>query len=262
MRPRWLWLAVPGLLVIAVIVAAVVVLRDPAEPVSVDKVVARYRQSRASAASAGAPLPPGVYVYRTSGSEEVDALNGSRHDYPARTTLTVSTAADGCLGMRWDVLAQRWDDMQLCPGRDGGWSLRRMTLFHSFFNQKETRRYSCDAAGFVPSVRDGVSGTYTCDSPGSSNSGRSHDDGTHRVIGVEPVRVAGVDRQAVHVRYRVAVSGATVGEATFDRWYSFDRFPLLLREVKRESTASKTLIGTVHYQERYRTTLAAWEPAR
>ena len=42
-----------------------------------------------------AELPePGVYVYATTGSAKVDALNGAAHTYPAETTITVTL--EGC----------------------------------------------------------------------------------------------------------------------------------------------------------------------
>lgn len=44
---------------------------------------------------------PGVYLYESSGFDSVDALTGARHDYPAQTTVTITT--EGCgVRVRWE----------------------------------------------------------------------------------------------------------------------------------------------------------------
>jgi hypothetical protein len=270
-RSRWLWLAVPAVVLLAGgAIVVLVVLRDPAEPVSVDEAVTRFRDREGEAGggdagdpSGSAPPAPGVYVYATTGSEGVDALDGSEHAYPAQSTVTVTAADDGCLSFRWDALVQRWDDELLCP-TDGGWSRSETTLFHSFFNQDETRSYTCDAPGFVPppAADDDTELTWTCDSAGSGRSGESHEEGTGQVMGLDPVYMAGVERPALHVRYETEVSGETTGGGTVDRWYALDRYPLVLREVKSETTSSETAIGTVHYHEDYELELTTWDPQR
>lgn len=265
---------------VAAVVAAgafvyVVVLRDPADPVAVGEVVDRFREDggEASASPGEAGPPPGVYVYATTGSEGVDALDGSEHPYPAESTITVAAAGDRCVTARWDVLAQRWDDETLCPvggegsgDRDGAgaWQRPETTLFHSFFNQDETRSYTCEGDAYVPppTAEEGDTLSWTCESGGSDRSGDSHEQGTGTVVGVEDVTVGGVDRPALRVRYETEVSGETTGAGTVERWYALDRYPLMLREVKSETTSSQTVIGTVNYHEDYELVLTAWEPRR
>jgi hypothetical protein len=261
-RPRWLWPAVAAALVLGGAAVATLALRDPTRPVSVDEAVARYRAGGAAGGGAIAAMPLGVYRYATRGSEAVDALRGSTHTYPAVTSMTVSAAGRGCLATRWDALAQRWDSEVLCPGPGGSWSLARAVQFHSFFRQDERRTTACDAPGYVPAGGDTATIRFRCRSPRSSNGGANVDAGTRRVVGTATVRVAGVDRPAVHVRYAARVTGANAGTWTLDRWYSLDRFPLVLRVDYRETSASHTAIGTVHYRESYRATLDAWEPRR
>lgn len=263
-RTRWLWLAVPAALGVGCAAAAVLALRDPARPVSVDEAVARYRAGGRAAGGGGrlGAVPPGVYRYATRGSEGVDALNGSSHTFPAVTTLTVSATAHGCLAARWDALAQRWDSEVLCPGPGESWARTRSVQFHSFFNRDEERPFTCDAPGFVPGGEDRATTRFTCHSAGSSNGGANDEAGTRRVVGIGSVRAAGVDRPAVQVRYTVRVTGANTGSWRLDRWYSLDRFPLVLRAVYRETSASGTAVGTVHHDENYRVTLVGWEPRR
>jgi len=255
--PRWHWFALPVVLVVAIAgTVAAVVLHHPGEPVPVATVLARYRHGTGGDAG-------GVYVYDTTGSEGVDALSGGSHDYPARTTMTVTPAAGDCLDVRWDALAQRWDDEQLCPAAGGGWTRPRTTEFHSFFGQDETRTSTCTGTDVVPPPDPGAGATtWTCDSPGTGRSGPSHEDGRRNVVGEGHVIVAGTTRAALHVRYTTTVSGDTTGGGTVDRWYSLDRYPLLLREIIHETDRSHTVIGTVRYHEDVALTLAAWEPRR
>jgi hypothetical protein len=270
-RSRWLWLAVPVALVVAgATVVALVVLRDPADTLSVDEAITRFRDRDAgdlAGAPPGGEAPrTGVYRFATTGSEGVDALNGSEHRYPAETTMTLSAAADDCLSVRWDALVQRWDDERLCPEDEGagGWSRPATTLFHSFFNRDETRSYTCDGDPFVPppAAEAGDQLAWTCASEGSGQSGDSHEAGTGEVVGVDTVEVGGRSRQALRVRYETEVSGETTGGGTTERWYALERYPLVLREVKRETTTSQTVIGTVNYREDYELVLRAWDPQR
>lgn len=267
-RRLWRWTAVAAVaLVAAAAFGWFVVLRDPGDPISVGEAVDRYREGEDTPATGegevGAPPPPGVYVYATSGSEGVDVLGGSEHTFPAETTITVTSTGDGCLSFRWAPLEQRWNEEVLCPGGEGdSWSRQRTTLYHSFFNQDESRSYTCDAAGVVPAPDDDGSLTWTCDSAGSDQSGESHEDGRGEILGVEEVTVDGEPRQALRVRYDAEVSGDTTGGSTVERWYALDRFPLVLREVRSADTASETVIGTVNYHEEVTLELASWEPRR
>lgn len=281
-RSRWLWLGVPVGLVVVGGAVAVVVLRDPTRPVSVEDAVDSHRDrdrdalgdtADAGALPTGDPPPAGVYVYTTTGSEGVDALNGTTHTYPATSTITVTTDGDGCLTTRWAPLEQRWDEEVLCPEDDGGWSRVATTVLHSFFDQDETRVSSCEGPGFVPAPDgdggggadnggDGDDLTWTCASEGSGRSGESVAEGTVHVVGSDIVTVEGVDRRALHVRYEDDVTGETTGSGTLDRWYALDRFPLRLREVGGATSSSHTVIGTVDYHEDYELVLASWEPQR
>lgn len=243
--------------------AAYVWLRyDRADPVSIDEVVDRY-QSRAGGDAGAAAVPPGVYVYATEGSEGVDALSGSEHDYPDETAVTVAVDAGGCVHTRWDALDQRFDEHVSCPTGDGGaWARRGTSIHHSFFRQAETRSYTCErgALDLPAEPEPGATFTARCASEGSGHSGESHEDIAGTVVGLEDVRVDGEDRPALHVRYVTTVTGETSGTATLDRWLSLDRVPLVLREVEDETTRSDTVIGTVEYHESYELTLARWEP--
>jgi hypothetical protein len=265
-RRRLLWgvAAVVGVLAVAAGVAYLV-LRDPARPVTVDEARERFRDGGEAAPAGGGDAPPaGVYVYATTGYEQVDALTGSRHDYPEETTGTLTAAEGGCLRWRWEPLRQRWDEELLCPADGGAWARPETALFHSFFNQDETRAYECTGDPYVPppDAEPGTTFAWTCDSPGSEHSGDSHEDGTGEVVGVESVEVDGVERDALRVHYETAVSGDSTGGGELEVWYSLDRWPLVLRQVREGGNASETVIGTVNYEEAYELMLTAWDPLR
>src|SRR5262245_38590154 len=82
-------------------------LRDTTSPVSVGAAVPSFRAERPTGSrAAGFGPAEGVYVYRTTGYEKTDALTGSRHGYPARTTIEVRAAGCGFV-MRWQPLRGR-----------------------------------------------------------------------------------------------------------------------------------------------------------
>ena len=95
-----------------------------------------------------AVLPaPGVYRYATEGSESIDALGGTLHEYPAISTITVTDdrPVGGCgRHLRWDVLAERSEEGRLCT--DGPHVIWQATSlqFHEFFGQKRPEDVDCD----------------------------------------------------------------------------------------------------------------------
>ena len=68
--------------------------RDTAEPVTVEDAITSFRMEPEGSASAS-PIPPGVYVYGTDGSESTDALTGVTHRYPNRSTITGKSSVRG-----------------------------------------------------------------------------------------------------------------------------------------------------------------------
>ena len=60
---------------------------------------------------------PGVFVYDTTGFESVDAFGGARHEYPARTTISMRTTEDGCTAFRWRPFRDRFWEWVTCGGR-------------------------------------------------------------------------------------------------------------------------------------------------
>jgi hypothetical protein len=175
------------------------------------------RDSATPLAVAGAR--PGIFVYDTTGFEQVDAFGGARHDYPARTTIAVRRAEGGCSVFRWRPLAERFYEWKLC-----GRQLRRFTELHRFFGRDDRRTYRCDDES---SLERG----WSCTAQGTT----------------ETARVVSSGRS--HVLLRTELTGETTGSGTRELWLRPDGVPRRL-VVENEST-TPSFLGDVHYRERY-----------
>jgi hypothetical protein len=162
---------------------------------------------------------PGELVYETSGFEEVDALGGARHEYPSSTNVSVRRTGAGCTVFRWRPLEHRVYEWELC-GRE----LERFTEVHRFFGNDDRRTYQCEPdSSFEAGWRCSARGT------------------------TETATV--VSSEAGHVRLRTVLSGQTTGSGLREMWLRADGVPL--RVVVENESATPSLLGAVHYRERY-----------
>lgn len=199
-----------------------------------------------------APGEPGLYVYATSGFEEIDALGGARHDYPAETFVTLQPGGCG-VTLRWTALEERWDELELCS-TDGGKSISLYDTYHGWFGQSDLQQFTCgppDAVA-IPEVESG-SWSYEC----------STDERTElwevEVISVESLLIDGETVDAVHVRVTSTLSGASIGASESDTWY-LRGTSLILRRVASRSSTNESLIGDVNYSETYEINLSSLQP--
>ena len=253
------WLAAGVLAVVAVAALAALggwyfLLRDVAEPASVDDAIAAFREQEAAGRSESSPIPVGVYVYDTDGFERTDALGGVTHRYPARSTITVT--ADPCgVRLRWDVLRGRFTTWTICTGA-AGWTKRARDERHTFFGIADQTTYSCRDTSFRPAGdRPGTRFGVSCTTGSATERGRG------RVVGRDRLGVGGKTVACVHVRTRTAFGGGTRGSATFDFWLARDTgLPIRVSMVSRTTTGS--LIGDVHYEEDVSLALTSLTPRR
>lgn len=105
---------------------------------------------------------PGVYRYATEGREHVDALGGTEHVYPPETTITV--VSDGCgVKLRWDFLAERYEEWHLCLDGDRIVLAPDGVQFHQFFGQSQTDVAECrQAVVLVPPPEPGTATARDC----------------------------------------------------------------------------------------------------
>lgn len=199
------------------------------------------------------PGDPGLYVYSTTGFEEIDALGGARHDYPAETFLTIQPGGCGTV-QRWTALEERWDEVELCPG-DGGFAVAARRAFHRWFGQSDLQASTCTPADAVaiPTV---AAGRWA---HGCSNETRSWTY-TIEIVGTENIVVGGEPAAAVRVRETAGVLGETVGSSRTDTWYLEGTALVLRREVTR-SNVSDSAIGPVTYHEEYAIELIGLAPS-
>jgi hypothetical protein len=250
------WLIAAGVgaaVLVAGLLAWLFLFRDTATPVSVEEAVTSFR-GETEPAPGSSPVPVGVYVYATEGYEKTDALTGATHDYPPRSTITVTRDPCG-VQMRWDVLKGRSTTWTFCI--DGGrWVMTKQDERHTFFGVTEATTYLCSDAPFrTPGDRPGPRYSVTCTT--SSVTERE----TQWVVGREPVRVGAKRVPAVHVRQTSAFQGDTRGASTYDIW--LDRTSgVPVRIVMTSRTSNASTIGTVHYEEDVTLRLTSLVPRR
>jgi hypothetical protein len=280
---------VAAALSIALIAGGFVYLRGGSTPVSVDSAVERFRESLSThpreeiqavapgaqasspaeavrarsavqrvateASDGGRPLPAeGVYRYATTGGDEVDVLGGSRHAYPAETTITISHGGCG-LVERWDALEERWDERESCR-TPAGQTLKRMTAFHEFFGHADRRTLHCSGYTYPAGFDPGSSWTTTCASDNTKATT------TLTAVGWEDLEVDGVGVRTMHVNAKTTVHGEQEGTSERDVWGSAD-FGLVVRErVTLTSYSTQPVFGRTRYHESYDLQLASLEPRR
>ena len=223
--------------------------RAPAAP--------RTAAPRSSAPSTG-PRPtevePGVYSYATQGHEEVDALGGARHEYPARSAITYRRGGCGTVD-EWQPLQGRISTNTVCHG-SVGLEPRRTVQRREFFGQSETQDLVC-RPGFVLIPDDPRPGTT---SSGECRSSDSVARLTTRVVDAPTVVVGGERVRVVHVKVSGTLTGSTRGTTEREEW--FTPSGLLVRAIATSDTDADTAGGVVHYTESFTLRLESLRPQR
>jgi hypothetical protein len=251
-----IWLAATGAIVLAALLLfRSWITRDTTAPVSVAKVVKQYKGERTATTvlPAGAKIPDaGVYTYTTDGFEKTDLLGGSRHDYPAQTTIAIKPTDCG-YEQTWTALDKRSEAWTYCALPDA----IRPTDFHdvhNFYAHNDDRTYTC-SGGSISLKADGDPVTITCVKKGTKRVDRV------KPVGAEKIDVGGTAVATVHLRTQTTMSGSTVGESTYDSW--LDAATGLPVRIKADvDNKSDTPIGAkVHYVEQYDLKLTSLTPA-
>ena len=276
-------LAVTAVLVIALVVIGALVVRavwfrDQARVVRVDDAVDRFRDSLAAAPplTTGSPtafvadsvplvptatpvpssisaITPGVYRYRTTGGEGVDAVGGTSHDYPNETALTV-TASDCGVWLRWDLLKERREEWQLCITDDGVALQPVGTVYHEFYGVGEIEQLSCDRAVVVVPLTDSAPPValecMLADLPWLP---------VWEVLGRDTVAIDGSDVPAWHVRMTIDDTDEYPEQTVIDWWLAANGLPLRMSSTT-SSTSASDLVGDVRYEEQYMAELDSLEP--
>ena len=258
MRPRRRTLAAVTILAAVLAAAAAVwllAIRPRTEPVPIGEAVTTFRAAPAGGATAAGLPRAGVYVYATTGSEQVDALTGETHRYPARTAVTVAGTACGFVET-WSPIRGRSAAATTCRA-GGGLAQRRLVDRHTFLGVAATRAYRCTPTSWElpPRPRPRLAWAGRCVSKEIRTASRG------RVIGLERVVVGGRTVAAVHLRTAYRQAGESRGGGVRDVWR---RRPdgLLLRVRAGEEDVTGSPVGDVTYTERYSLALTGLTPRR
>ena len=203
-------------------------------------------------------IEEGVYAYATEGYEETNALGGARHDYPAETAVTVRRAECGGWTQRWQPLAERWDESDLCPEQGGNaFSVRRFTTYHEFFQQHQQQDFTCPEGSHVSrfDAPPGTTWQWRC------TAGASAIETNVVVVGTEQVDVGGTVVNAVHMHYSSKMSGGNTGTQEQHRWLHPES-GLNVKITTDIDTQADSPFGRVHYVEHYTITLLSLTPRR
>lgn len=251
---------------VAVLALRFTVFRDQARQVTAEEALDRFRQT-ATTTSSTAPQPtaqdqtptlllpePGVYRYRTTGEESIDALGGATHIYPDVTTITV--LPDGCgVLLRWDALQERRDEWRLCAAPDGIELQREGLKYQEFFGHSTSEDIRCDRTVLVVP-------TDRARRPPVTQECRMADDPwlpTWEVLAWDERTVDGTTLEVVHVRMTVHNDDPTYGErTTIDWWLAPTGLPIAADATKWSSSPSP--LGAVTYEERFSLSLLSLSP--
>lgn len=209
---------------------------------------------RAPVPAADATAEDGVYVYATNGYEATDALGGSRHDYPQESAVTLRNTPCGWV-QRWEPLAERWDESELC--REGeAVAIRRFTTYHEFFQRGQRQDFTCPAGSHVARpAAPGEQWQWEC------TWGSSKITTVVTFIGNEPFHVGGRVIEANRFLYESRLTGSNRGTQRQERWLHA-KSGLNLRITTDIDTEADSPFGAVRYEEHYTITLSSLRPRR
>lgn len=200
------------------------------------------------------PLAEGVYVYDTTGYEELD-VGGARHDYPAQTTITVTRVGCG-LRLRWQPLRERWDERDVCPSPEG----ERLVAFrshHEFFGRTDDRDFACEPGALARPARPTPGTTWS----NRCRAGETLATTTGRIVGPEVVDVGGEKVEVVHFVLESRIEGDGTGTARSEVWAVWET-GLVVRQSTTVDSAQRAPVGTVGYRERFELRLQSLTPRR
>ncbi|HEY1355077.1 MAG TPA: hypothetical protein VGF09_02065 [Solirubrobacterales bacterium] len=224
--------------------------RDNTTHVSVGEAVNQFRAEGGGKGGGEGALferEPGVYRYRTSGSESADTgLISATHDYDGISTITISPKGCGVVE-RWEVLGGRWSEFTSCPTKGGDFfELTGLVEYHEFFGENRRSTYTC--TGDPASKRSARQVGKTFQGRCESDEGDTATSST-LVDAIEKIDVGGQPFDAVHTSSQVKLEGHVSGTAKREDWRRRSDGLLL----KRVSSSDAHMSGTIDadYHESY-----------
>lgn len=249
-RGRTIALVVAACIVVVAFLAWRLFPRDNTTHVSVGEAVNQFRAEGGGKGGGEGALferEPGVYRYRTSGSESADTgLISATHDYDGISTITISPKGCGVVE-RWEVLGGRWSEFTSCPTKGGDFfELTGLVEYHEFFGENRRSTYTC--TGDPASKRSARQVGKTFQGRCESDEGDTATSST-LVDAIEKIDVGGQPFDAVHTSSQVKLEGHVSGTAKREDWRRRSDGLLL----KRVSSSDAHMSGTIDadYHESY-----------
>ncbi len=224
-------------------------LHDSSQAASISEALRRFRASEHGSGGLN-----GVYLYATKGSESVDALGGTSHTYPPKTSITVIEVPCG-IQLRWAALEERSTTWTFCSTATGT-VLRSSDERHAFFNQRDHTIYLCSGRLLLPkSWVAGSTKSFTC------RSRRNTEVGKARVLGHGTIEVGGRHVRAIRVSTDLKIVARDSGSETIE-WWLDSATAIPLRIDLRSRTSRKMWVGRVRYHEDLNLRLLSLTPMR
>jgi hypothetical protein len=261
----WSWVALHrgltlGLTGFVLLLAAagalyLVFFRSTATPVNVKEALGLYRSREKTASQRLNPdlPPPGVYVYDTTGEENLN-IPGQSRSFPSSTTMIVT---DGhCAKVQWEPLTQHIEEITECPTGQHGLEMQSATVVETFAGVTNRSTERCQAGTFLLPPHPTTTTVWhtTCRLEGA------HVDVTGRVLGRTSVKVGRHWIPAWHTRLNATFSGNESGTNPADFWYSTTGHTLLREQETVDINQSVGPVGSVHYHESMSTGLRSTKP--
>jgi hypothetical protein len=232
-------------------------LRTTGTQIDLRQALRLYRQDeRGPSSGKDRDLPaPGVYVYKTSGSEKL-SLAGISRSFPTASHMIVTDGT--CSSMDWVPLVQHTEGVVVCRQSDGALTMSQASSDESIAGVSTTQVAHCsDTSYFIPpDPHAGQRWSGVCHSTGQV------DKVSGEVIGMTTVTVNGHTVPALHTRIDTSVSGNATGTDPTDYWVSPET-GLIYRQ-REEVSVSQAIgpLGSVHYTEQMAISMSSLLPLK
>ncbi len=231
------------------------VFRTVGSPVGLREALRIYRreQTERVLASLRNRLPaPGVYMYRTIGSEGLN-LVGVQRSFPSTTSMIV---ADGrCATVSWVPITQHTEATTVCAAPGGALTVPKLVTDESIAGTTTTSTVQCPATAYLlpPAPQPGERWGVTC----SLANPAEKVDLAGEALGASTMTVHGHTVSVEHTRFVLTFDGTEHGTNPTDFWI----VPSTGLIVRERETVGVTQ-GGVHYSEEMDATLTGLDPAR
>jgi hypothetical protein len=254
-----LWAGAIGFTVIvvaAIIGVWLIVFRSPGTQLNQIQALDIYHRAQKTEPSANALLPePGIYRYRSSGSEHLSMGDISR-TFPSSSDMIVTEGK--CATVQWEPLVQHTEGLVMCRQGDGALDIESTSSYEQIAGTQTSSVITCPSDTYLvpPRAFLGERWSSTCRSKGE----RIVFDG--RVLGTPTVDVAGQPVATVHTHLTLAFSGAEDGINPNDYWVSVKDGLILRQRETVAITQQAGPLGAVRYTEQMAIALSAAQPTR